>query len=324
MITKTSVAVLLGLLSAFSPASAAPPLEPNELGQIMVLEYHQMGPGEGRWRRTFEHFRDDLAALYARGYYLTNLNDLIDRHLDVPKGKTPVVLTFDDSAPGQFNTIRTAAGDEILDPGCAAGIITEFSRRHPDFGRAATFYMMPDAKRGNARSKLLRELVALGFEIGNHTLTHPRLDKTSRERTEHEIAGLQAWVELNVPGYRIRSMALPFGIYPKWNGVMMDSWAADGKSDGVTYHHEALLEVGSGPMPSPFSRKLKLLHIPRIQVWGDAPAGQPVFSYFLHYFDQHPEARFVSDGEAETITVPKARSGELDGQFTKTHRVILR
>ena len=307
---KLTSVIGLALLSVFASGAARADLPANELGQIMVLEYHRIGP-EGRWSRSIPGFRQDLQALYSRGYYLTNLNDLLDRNIHVPAGKTPVVLTFDDSAAGQFGYIHTRQGDE-LDPNTAVGVITKFSEEHPDFGRAGTFYVNPNGKRDKAWSKLLNEMVALGFELGNHTVSHPLLGKLSHEQVEAEIAGCQAWIDLNIPGYVVRTMALPFGGYPMQGGHRMDAWASDGEAKGVRYHHEALMEVGSAPSASPFSARFNAMHIPRVQVWGAAGPGEPVFSYYLNNFDKHPEQRFVSDGDAGTVTIKKGHRSELN------------
>src|SRR5687768_196837 len=50
------------------PAGPTTQLPPNELGRIMVLEYHRLGTPEGEWFRTLENFRKDLQALYQAGY----------------------------------------------------------------------------------------------------------------------------------------------------------------------------------------------------------------------------------------------------------------
>ena len=42
---------------------------PNELGKVMVLEYHLIGYPEDRWRRTPENFRKDLQMLYDNDFY---------------------------------------------------------------------------------------------------------------------------------------------------------------------------------------------------------------------------------------------------------------
>ena len=85
--------------------AAADQLPPNELGRVMILEYHKIDYPEARWTRTPENFRRDLATLYAKGYRLIALGDLLERIM-LPAGTTPIVLTFDDSSPGQFRYIE--------------------------------------------------------------------------------------------------------------------------------------------------------------------------------------------------------------------------
>ena len=297
----------LGSLRPNLATSSVPQLPPNELGEIMGLEYHQIGPKEGRWRRDPDNFRKDLADLYAQGYALTNLNDVLDGNIRVPAGKSPVVLTFDDGAVGQFGL--TTSGD--FDPDTAVGMITEFARKHPGFGVAGTFYLNPDRQRSTTWSSVLRKMVAAGFELGNHTVTHPHLSGLSRAAVEQETAGLLAWLQLNVSGYNVRSMALPHGIYPRQDGMKKESWVQDGEYRGVRYHHDALLEVGSNPSASPFSFRFDPLHIPRVQVWGEAKPGEPVFSLYYQRALRNPSVRFVSDGDPTTITVPRGQAGKV-------------
>ncbi|MDP8924250.1 MAG: hypothetical protein M3O34_15415, partial [Chloroflexota bacterium] len=94
---------------AVAPSPAAAPdyaaIRPNELGKIMVLEYHVIGDEELRWTRTRENFRKDLKYLHRNGYYLVGMRDLLEDRVRVPAGKTPVVLTFDDSNRSQFQFV---------------------------------------------------------------------------------------------------------------------------------------------------------------------------------------------------------------------------
>ena len=83
--------------------AATPGLPPNELGQVMVLEYHHIAEKGGKWGRTPEEFRQDMEWLLAEGYYPLNLRDFAAGWIEVPGGKSPVVLTFDDSYREQFN-----------------------------------------------------------------------------------------------------------------------------------------------------------------------------------------------------------------------------
>src|SRR5687767_15986703 len=96
--------------------AAADP-RPNEVGRVMILEYHKIDYPEERWTRTPETSRRDLETLYARGYRLQSLNTLLEGRVTVPAGTTPVVLTFDDSSPGQFRYVDRNGTLEI-DPKC--------------------------------------------------------------------------------------------------------------------------------------------------------------------------------------------------------------
>lgn len=297
----------IGFNSSVSWADGASVLRPNELGQVMILEYHQIGAGEAEWRRTPDNFRKDLQNLFDRGFALINLCDLLDGKITTPAGKTPVVLTFDDGATKQFT--QNSNG---WDPDSAVGIILEFAKTHPDFGVAGTFYvnLISSKQLGSPRgTNVLQDLVRAGFEIGNHTMTHPKLSKLSQSEVAREIAGLQKFIGRNVPGYRVRSIALPFGIYPK-----LDEWARVGEYENESYAHDAMLEVGSGPSPSPFSSKFRFKHIPRIQ------ARDEELTNFYRYFEMNPGQRFVSDGNEMTIAIPKGqrkniRAG-LDSRFS--------
>src|SRR5262250_1430385 len=137
------ITLLLLVVAAPAPVLAQS-LPPNELGRIMILEYHKVDYPEERWTRTPENFRRDLETLYARGYRLQNLNAVLDGRITVPAGTTPVVLTFDDSSPGQFRYV-VKDGKLEIDPKCGVGVLEAFIKEKPDFGRAATFFVLPGA-----------------------------------------------------------------------------------------------------------------------------------------------------------------------------------
>jgi len=317
-VTRVLAGVALGILLPFT-AGAQAPLPPNELGRVMILEYHKVDYPEERWTRTPENFRRDLESLYRRGYRLLGLNALLERKIDLPAGTTPVILTFDDSSPGQFRYIEEN-GRLVVDPKCAVGILEAFGREHPDFGHVATFYVLPGASKPNRlfnqpeyEGRKLQYLARQGFEIGNHTLWHANLGKYDEIIVRGQIAEAQQWIQRHVPDYRIRTIALPHGVYPK-----DVSWAVRGMAKGTTYNHEAILMVAGGPAPSPFSRSFDPLRLPRIQ------AVERDLAYWLAYFDQHPEERFVSDGNARTVVVPAARKDKLRVEMPPELEIITR
>ncbi|NLE09950.1 MAG: hypothetical protein GX630_00455, partial [Actinobacteria bacterium] len=144
----------------------------NELGQVLVLMYHHFDTGESDWTRTPENFRNDIALLKAEGYYPVNIHDLVTGNINIPAGKSPVALTFDDSSPGQYRILD----DGTLDPDCAVGIM-EAAVDEGDWASRATFFVLldvtpkervlwgqPDLKQGK-----LIDLIDWGYEVGSHT-----------------------------------------------------------------------------------------------------------------------------------------------------------
>lgn len=318
--------MLVAFLSAGAIAAKATderPL-PNELGSIMFLMYHQIRSPERDYVRSSDNFRRDLENLYNRGYRLAHLNDVVDGHITTEAGRTPVVLTFDDAAYGQINKI-ISNGREIWDPECAVGIITEFARKHPDMNVAGTFYVNPfsnnmDRKNSVRWAAWMQEMVDLGFEFGNHTTTHPNLkkDTPTQEQVEKEVATLQAWVHHQIPNYKMRSMALPFGIYPE-----QTEWVTDGTYGGIAYHHDSLMKVGANPSVSPYAKNWNPLHIARVRAQ-DITADLPVSGYWIELLDKHPEMRFISDGNPNTITIPAKAQAQLKNNLGLKFKIIVR
>jgi hypothetical protein len=304
------------ILASFAGAEA--PLA-NELGRVMILEYHKIDYPEDRWTRTPENFRRDLETLYARGYRLQSLNGLVEGRITVPAGTTPIVLTFDDSSAGQFRYLEHN-GTLAIDPKSGIGVLEAFIKEKPDFGRAATFFVLPGAKAPNNLfnqpehdGRKLRWLVEHGYELGNHTLWHANLGKYDEATVRAQLAEAQVWVQRHVPDYRFKTLALPHGVYPK-----EVSWALNGTAKGTSYRHEAILMVAGGAAPSPFVRSFNPVRLPRIQ------AVENDLRYWLNHFDRTPGDRYVSDGNPDTITVPAAQKDKLREAVAKNLKVVER
>ncbi len=299
-----------------TPAAARPPAASdadlakasvNEAGQVMILEYHNIRIGKTTYDRPPDAFRKDLETLYSEGYRPISLHDLLDNRIDVPLGMTPVVLTFDDSSRTQFRYKE----DGSLDPDCAFAILKTFHEAHPDFAMRAIFFMNASPNGEPApvfgdqatAAKKVKELLAAGMEIGNHTVTHANLKKLSDEQVQKELADCVAGIHALAPEVTVDTLALPFGVSPKNKKL-----AVAGESGGVQYHNRAVLLVGANPAPAPASKKFNPLRLPRVQAY-DGVLGSVIY---LAQFRSHPGKRYVSDGDPTTVTVPKADEAKID------------
>lgn len=296
------------------------------MGRVMILMYHQIGPEEQEWVRSRDNFRRDLETLYREGYRLVSLHDYLDGRIDLPAGYSPVILTFDDSSRSQFSYIdpggagkntsggETAGGtepkqsdksrledrleDPVIDPSSAVGILLDFQREHPNFGLEATFYInypSPFGQPAYAAQKV-KQIVDLGMDLGNHTYNHLNLRTAAPETARKAIARVLEETARILPGYELRTIALPFGAWPSDPAILLQ-----GEAGGTSYFHEAVLMVGAEPAPSPFSPRFRPERLPRIQ------ARDSEFDRWLGHFRAHPEDRYVSDGDSHVVYNPAAR-----------------
>jgi hypothetical protein len=282
-------------------------LTPNEMGRIPVFEYHLVVPKNGLYERTPEGLRRDLETMYQRGYRPVSISEMLDRKIDLPAGQSPVVLVFDDASPSQFRYIEKNGQLEI-DPTSAVGILIAFNKEHADWRNRAVFCMLPAAQAGRSffgdkgiegqksewRYKKVKFLADEGFELCNHTLYHARLDRAGAKTEEFIARGVMA-IDSAVPGYKVRTMALPLGMWPKNRELAKHGTWRDAKGRTITYSHDAILEVAGGPARSPFDPQFNPFSIPRVQVIGDSAVTRT-----LTALEKHGQ-RYVSDGNSKTV-----------------------
>jgi hypothetical protein len=289
-------------------AAAAAGRVPNELGRIPVLQYHLIGDKEGRWERSRAGLRQDLELLYSRGYRPVTVAQILDRKLDLPRGLSPVAIVFDDASPGQFKYIERD-GRLDIDPESAVGILLEFNRRQRDWPNAAVFCLLSGAEEGRSffgdkgiegqksewRFPKVRFLAQSGFELCAHTLWHANLGAHPDHVVQEQIARGVMAIDSAVPGYTVRTFALPLGIWPKNRALAKSgSWQAP-RGRVVSYDFDAILLVAGGPARSPHDPEFNPLAIPRIQVYGDE---------LRKWLDRLDRNRYISDGNPSSIARP--------------------
>jgi peptidoglycan/xylan/chitin deacetylase (PgdA/CDA1 family) len=285
--------------------------KPNELGVIPVIMHHEIRPDRvGAFDQTPAEFRAELEKLWRQGYWPVTAAALATGRVDsVPAGRTPVVLTFDDSTRFQF--FYTPAGKIKSDT--AIGIMLDFARTHPGFQPAGTFFVLREPFAGIARGpEMLRWLVAHGFELGDHTHDHIPLNTLDDGDVQRELVEGARVITKAVPGYRIRTMSLPLGALPESRRL-----ALRGQWRGQSYRFAAAFLAGAEPAPSPFSSRFNRNAVPRIRT-SHLPWNRTrdfCAEFWLHELKQHPELRYVSDGDATRITFPRNKRSALAPRF---------
>ncbi len=295
-------------------------VKPNELGEIMILMYHDIGDELGDWKTSREKFREDMERLYEKDYRLVDLIDLVNGEIDIPVGTTPVVLTFDDGHKGQFNVIEED-GKKIVDPESAAGILLEFEEKYEDFTLAGNFYINyypePFGDRDNL-SENLQILIENGFSVGNHGYAHENLrNVSSPEDIQKELGKMQKIVKEATDGYRLESLALSYGGWPEneeWH-----EYVYSGEYEGITYNHKAVLNVSWSPEISPFHSDFDPLDLERIKA-NDGVDQE--MDRWLEGYEQNPQKRYISDGNPNTIAIPEQEKEKLNEEVKEEYEII--
>jgi Polysaccharide deacetylase len=276
-----------GALAASAGPVDSVKLPSNHAGRIPVLEYHVIGGTKNElYTRTADSYKADLEDVYKRGYRPITIAQLLDKDFsDVPAGMSPVVFVFDDASPSQFRYIEGADGKLTIDPTSAVGIWLDFAKTHPGWKNRATFCMLNGAKAGHNffgdspkfdgqkkewRFQKVKWLADNGFELCDHTVWHAMLNKFSDAVVQAQIGANAMAIDSAVPGYKVRTMALPYGIWPKnkqlaWEGT----WTDPKTKQTHTYKFDAVLEVAGGPTKSPYDPAFNPHSISRVQAVGN-------------------------------------------------------
>ena len=86
---------------------------------------------------------------------------------------------------------------------------------------------------------------------------------------QEQIARGVMAIDSAVPGYKVRTFALPLGIWPKNRELAKSgSWRDPKSGREIPYAFDAILEVSGPSAPSPYSPQFKPYSLPRIQMNG--------------------------------------------------------
>lgn len=290
----------------------------NELGTVPIMMYHGIrektssstgtiggNVDKDGYNRTPEAFRKDLEMYYENGYEMIRLEDFINGNINVSYGKSPIILTFDD---GNEDNIKVTGldsdGNILIDKNSAVGILEEFKKNHPDAPVTATFFVNGGMfNQSDYNEKILNWMVENGYDIGNHTQTHLDIKKSSGERVQKEIAYVYDKLEEYIPGKYVKIIALPFGSpYVKTHDNF--KYVLSTTYNGKTYETEAALRVGWEPEVSVFNKNFDKTFLKRCRAYDN---NGKEFDIDMVFNKLLKDNRYISDGNAKTITIPKEK-----------------
>jgi peptidoglycan/xylan/chitin deacetylase (PgdA/CDA1 family) len=159
---------------AASPRPAEPVADPGRA--IPILMYHVVGvppphaPLAGLYVAP-DLFARQMAALRAAGYQAVTLRQAYDVWKGLaPSPRRPIVLSFDDGYVGQFTYARPV----LASYGWPGVLNLQVGRLNVPGGLSAD---------------QVRQMIAAGWEVDDHTVTHPDLTRVPPARLREEVVG---------------------------------------------------------------------------------------------------------------------------------------
>jgi peptidoglycan/xylan/chitin deacetylase (PgdA/CDA1 family) len=297
------------------PMVDAAAVRANELGRIPVVMYHDVNDKVGKntkMNRTKASFEKDLQLLHDKGFYPVTLRSVVDGTMDVPAGKSPVVITFDDARESQFRLVE-ASESYSVDTESAYGMIEKFCKTNPDWKPVATFFVLPKSEKtlepfgqvGLGGDKI-KYLMSKGCEIGNHSLRHKSFGRMTAKQLQDELSGAQKAVQAYASDVQITSLANPYGVYPRNKADW--KFLAKGTGVGGSYTHTAVCQAAWRPTVSPAAKGFNPVRIERITP-EDLKFG---LAYWVGELTSGRMTRFVSDGDASVVSYPSSESSSAD------------
>lgn len=183
--------------SAAAMAPVAHPVPPEHVN-IPILVYHHVRKQEGwakttwSWKMTVspDVFEKQMAWLKEKGYTSITLDMLMEiRQGIIASPPKPVVITFDDNNLNAYDV-----GVPIMEK----------------YGMTATFYQITNhlSNTNTIDTERTKDLVARGFDIQSHTVSHATLTTVSPERLRNELVDSKRILE-EITGKPVHHVAYP-------------------------------------------------------------------------------------------------------------------
>ena len=298
-------------------------LKVDESGNVPIMMYHGIhnitdneytggNVDKDGYQRTTEAFINDLEFYYNSGYRMIRLEDYVNGIIDVEAGYSPIIITFDD---GLSNNLKVTGldsnGNIIIDPNCAVGVLESFKQKYPDYNVTATFFINGGLfNQSEYNEKILNWLVDNGYDIGNHTYSHVDFTTVSKEKSVQEVGSMYNLLDKYIPGKYVNIVALPFGSpydkeHENFNSIL------NGVYNDKEYNTIATLRVGWEADYSPFNKNFDKTFLKRIRAYDN---NGKEFDIEMN-FDILENNRYISDGDKNTITIPKDKENKINNLY---------
>ena len=298
-------------------------LKVDESGNVPIMMYHGIhnvtdneytggNVDKDGYQRTTEAFIKDLEFYYKSGYRMIRLEDYVNGIIDVEAGYSPIIITFDD---GLSNNLKVTGldsnGNIIIDPNCAVGVLESFKQKYPDYNVTATFFINGGLfNQSEYNEKILNWLIDNGYDIGNHTYSHVDFTTVSKDKSVQEVGSMYNLLDKYIPGKYVNIVALPFGSpydkdHENFNSIL------SGVYNDKEYNTIATLRVGWEADYSPFNKSFDKTFLKRIRAYDN---NGKEFDIEMN-FDILENNRYISDGDKNTITIPKDKEDKINNLY---------
>lgn len=303
---------------------------PNEMNEIIIAMYHGIDDSvenSDTVHRSVKGFKQDLQMLYDKGYRVITMEDLMTNNINVPKGYTPIVLTFDDGLSTQLSFNENSEGKLILKENTAVAIINEFNEKHPDFGQHGMFYLYTSQRPFKGKGTFtdcLEYLLANGYEVGAHTYSHSFLNQLSEEKIQEEMAYNVADISNNsdkITSTDIKYLAYPYGVMPE--DELGEKYLLQGSYGSGTYNFNSAVLAAPNLKTSTliYSNSFDSLKIGRYRGTNNEVLD---LSWKVKRDEKIKGNKFISDGDPNTVTILKKdfKKVNLEALGNKKLRII--
>ena len=170
---------------------------------IPILMYHEIGHNNNTWSVSPEDFKQQMEFMKKNGYQTISLSELKEGlEQNKTTNRKKAVITFDDGRSGVYDYAYPLLS--IYNYTATIFIVAKWVGQKEIPGH--------ENYSGFLNWDQIKELANNGFEMGSHSLSHPRLVELSAEELKNELQNSKIILEQKI-GKKIIHFAYPYGKY---------------------------------------------------------------------------------------------------------------